>query len=376
MKSRCLLVTLLALAACGGSEAPAAVRTVYVAPGGQGTHCSAKDPCGSIEAGYRAARPGDRVAVAAGHYGAQVIPSLGRRRPAIDIRGRRGVVVDGLDVRADNVAVRRISSTSYVDIDSGVPGDFVDNARLYDVDGTTHALVGTRNFLWRGGSLGPSHDNKIAFIAGTPTSYHATYDGVTWHDATRSNNGVHTECLIVLGIQGLTIRNSRFTNCAVFDVLISKIGEDPVPRDIVIENTVLEASKDVGGKDGYYSLMTGSDTLHGFELRNNVWDLGLALQGPLVDARIAGNIGRFASCSDTARYAHNVFEDKRCGASDKIAHGAFSQFVDPAGGNWRLKRGAAAIGAGDPHDHPHRDAAGAKRVGKPDAGAYEYRGRT
>jgi hypothetical protein len=136
-----------------------------------------------------------------------------------------------------------------------------------------------------------------------------------------------------------------------------------VPRDILIENTVLEASRDVDGSDAYYTLLTGSDTLHGLTLRNNVWELGLGLQGSLVNAEISGNIGRLASCSDTARYSHNVFTDRRCGSTDRVVHGAFSQFVDPAHGNWRLKPGAAAIGAGDP------------RSGRPDAGAHQYRGK-
>ncbi|WP_211233057.1 choice-of-anchor Q domain-containing protein [Solirubrobacter soli] len=286
----------------------------------------------------------------------------------------RGVKFDGLDIKADNVILRGMSSTSYLTVDSGNAADPVENVRLYDMHTATHFLLGVKHFVWKRGSIGPSVDEKASMIGGTPTSYDITYDHVTWHDATRTSGDVHTECLLALGVQGLTIRNSRFTNCAVFDILLSRIGADPPPRNVVIENTVLEKSIDLGDKPGFYSLMTGADPLDGLTLRNNVWDLGLALQGPIANGHITGNIGRAASCADGVRYTNNVFTDKRCDRSDRVVPSAFTQFVDPREGNWRLKPRAAAINAGDPKAAPTRDAGGHSRTGKPDAGAYEYRG--
>ncbi|MDA0168671.1 hypothetical protein OJ998_06200 [Solirubrobacter taibaiensis] len=372
-----LLATVLLASACAGTAAPAAkVRTLYVAAGGGGVKCERADPCGSFEAGYRAARPGNRIVVAGGAYGPQVIPTLGRARPRIEFTAARGerVTVAGLDIRADHLVVRRIKSSAHLNVDSQVPDDFVDDVTLVDAAATTHVLVGTRDFVWRGGSIGPKVDEKLAFIAGRPTNYRVTYDRVTWHDATRTNADVHTECLMVLGVQGLTIKNSRFTNCAVFDILISRLGGDPLSRDIVIENTVLEASKDVDGSDGYQSLLTGTDPIDGLTLRNNTWDLGMAFQGPITRGHFVGNIGRVASCADGVNYSRNVFTDRRCGATDRLVRGAFSQFVNPQKGDWRLARGAAAIGAADARNHPKRDARGARRDGRPDAGAYEYKG--
>lgn len=348
--------------------------TLYVAPSGAGTACSAASPCGSVETAYRAAVPGDVVEVAAGSYGEQTVPALGDPAPAIEIRGSEGAtpVVAGLNVRADHVIVRGLRSSSYADVDSGNSADPVENVSFVDVSAATHWLGGTRNFTWTRGSIGPAFNTKISMIGGTPTSYDVTYDGVLWHDATRDSRDVHTECLLAAGVQGLTIRNSRFSNCAVFDILISKIGDDPDPSDVRIENTVLEPSKDVDGSNAYYSLMTGL-LVKGLTLRNNVWGLGISFQGRIENGSIVGNIGE-APCLAGVSYSHNVFTDRACGATDRVAPGAFSQFADPGGHDWRLKPGAAAIDAGDPGDFPATDALGATRPAgaAPDAGAYEF----
>lgn len=374
------LLAALAFAACG--ESPAAITPTgerpparYVAEGAKGTDCTRQTPCGTFEAAYTVAKAGEIVEVAPGAYGQQLIPALPKPGRAVEFRASgKGVRVEGLEIKADRVVVRGVTSTRNLDVTSDNPADPVEDVRLFDVHTATHYLLGARDFLWRRGSIGPSVDEKASMIGGTPASHRVTYDRVTWHDATRTSEDVHTECLLALGVQGLTIRNSRFTNCAVFDILLSRIGADPAPRDVVIENTVLEASRDVGDKPAFYALMTGEDPLDGLTLRNNTWDLGLALQGPITRGEITGNIGRVASCAPGIRYSHNVFTDKRCGPSDRVVRGAFGQFVAPADGNWRLKPRAAAIGAADPKHAPARDATGKPRVKRPDAGAYEFRG--
>jgi hypothetical protein len=282
------------------------------------------------------------------------------------------VRLDGLDIKADHVVLRGIRS-SYVNLDSGDPADIVDDVRLYDVHTRTHFMRGASDFRWEGGSIGPSHDAKASMIAGTPPSRRVTYDRVTWHDATRSDTSIHTECLIALGVQGLTIRNSRFTNCAVLDILLSRIDQDPPPRDIVIENTVLEASRDLGGKPAFFSVQTGADPIDGLTLRNNVWGNGVSLQGPVTRGVITGNIGWVGPCVSGIRYSHNVFIDQQCDPTDRVVPDAMSQFVDPSKGDWALKPRAAAIDAADPKAAPARDATGRNRDARPDAGPLEYR---
>jgi endonuclease YncB( thermonuclease family) len=348
----------------------------YVSPSGSGGACSAAAPCGSFEAAYAVAQPGDVVIVAGGTYPRQVVPSPGKPAPAIEFRAADGasVVAAGIDVRADNVVMRGMRSSSYLDLDSSNAADPIENVRFVNMHTNTHLLLNARDFVWQGGSIGPSFNEKASMIGGSPPSYRATYDSVLWHDATRNSADVHMECFYVTGIQGLTIRNSRFSNCAVFDLLLTKLPADPQPRDVLIENTVFERSRDVDGSSAYYSFMVHQvANIDGFVLRNNVWELPFVVLGSVSNARAVGNIG-LGDCQSGVRYSHNVFTGGRCAPTDKVVGDAFSQFVNRAAGDWRLKAGAAAIDAGDPADHPSLDALGHARPfgGGPDAGPYEF----
>lgn len=348
---------------------------LYVTPSGGGTTCQADRPCGSLDAAYRAAQPGDVVEVGGGSYGRQVVPALGKAAPAVEFRAAEGarVVISGLDIKADHVVLRGMRSDSYLDVDSSA-SDPVEDVRLIDMHTKTHWINNARDFTWTRGSIGPSFNVKASMVGGQPASQRLTYDGIYWHDATRDDQGVHMECFYVASVQGITIRNSRFRNCAVFDVLFTKIGGDADPSNVLIENTVFERSKDVGGGDAYYTFMVHENaTIDGFVLRNNLWELGFSVLGRVTNARAVGNIGR-GSCQPGVTYSHNVFAGSRCGSTDKVVGSIFSQFVDPAGGDWRLEANAAAVDAGDPRDFPQLDALGYQRPagGAPDAGPYEF----
>src|SRR4051794_19860079 len=197
------LAAVTTAAAAAVFAVPAQAATRYVAPQGSGSARSAGSPCGSFGAGYRAARPGDVVEIRNGGYGKQTIPSLGRSAPAIELRAAPGAspVASGIDVDADYVTVRGLRSSSYLDIE-GTTSDPVDHVTFINMHTHTHLLLGARDFLWKGGSIGPSFNDKASMIGGTPTSYHATYDGVLWHDATRNSEDVHMECLFAAGVQG------------------------------------------------------------------------------------------------------------------------------------------------------------------------------
>jgi hypothetical protein len=362
--------------------AVAEAATLHVAPSGSDAgRCAASAPCRTFYRAYRAASPGDVVQVAGGSYGSETIPALGRSGRAIEFRPARGAAVRlaGLAVRADRVVVRRMRVADWLSIDSKSATDPVERVKLVNMHTSKHWLNNARDFVWRGGSIGPSFNEKASMIGGQPASRRLTYDGILWHDATRNNSGVHMECFYVASVQGLTVRNSRFTNCAVFDVLITRMPSDPNPRDIVFENTVFERSRDVGGASAYYTMAVHSAvTLNSLVLRNNVWAQPISVGTTVQSGRAVGNIGVGGwdgGCQKGLRYSHNVFTTKRCGPHDRVKPKAFSQFVDPAGGDWRLKAGATAIGAAHPRDHPARDAAGNARKGAPDAGAFERRTR-
>jgi endonuclease YncB( thermonuclease family) len=353
--------------------------TLHVSPSGSdGGSCAASAPCRTFDRAYRAASPGDVVEVAGGSYGNETIPALGRSGPAIELRSAPGASVRlaGLGVRADHVVVRGMAVADWLSVDSKNASDPVEHVTLVDMHTSKHWINNARDFLWRGGSIGPAFNEKASMIGGQPASRRLTYDGILWHDATRDSNVVHMECFYVASVQGLTVRNSRFSNCAVFNVLITRMPTDDDPRDIVFENNVFERSRDVGAASAYYAMgIHAAVTLNSLVLRNNVWAQPISIGTTVQSGRAVGNIGVGGwdgGCQKGLAYSHNVFTTKACGPHDRVDAQAFSQFVDPAGGDWRLKSGATAIGAAHPDDHPATDAAGHARDRAPDAGAFEH----
>ena len=84
-------------------------------------------------------------------------------------------------------------------------------------------ITGGSNISMIGGSVGPGvdyHPQIAPWPVGSPIS-NILIDGVLFHDWTRSSSTVHTECLQIAGGNGVTIRNSTFRNCAVFDLSIT-----------------------------------------------------------------------------------------------------------------------------------------------------------
>ena len=376
---RALLGALMTLMFVGVAEAGAA--TLYLSSSGSDAgSCGSSTPCRTFDRAYRVASPGDVVQVAGGTYGSEAIPALGRSGPAVEFRSAAGATVTlaGLAVRADDVIVRGVRVQGWASVDSGNTADPVERVKFYDVHTSKHWLNNGRDFLWKGGSIGPSFNEKSSMIGGQPASQRLTYDGVTWHDATRNDRNVHMECFYVASVQGITVRNSRFTNCAVFDVLITRLGTDANPRDVVFENNVFERSRDIGTASAYYTVAVHSNvTLNSLVLRNNVWEQPISIGGTIQSGRAVGNIGAGGwdgGCQAGIAYSYNVLTTKACGPNDRVDANAFAQFANPAGGDWRLKAGATAIGAAHPTDHPATDAAGNARDSDPDAGAFEYGG--
>jgi hypothetical protein len=180
------------------------------------------------------------------------------------------------------------------------------------------------------------------------------------------------QCLFVQSVDGLVVRNSTFRHCDVFDVYVNNIGVGPVPKNMLFENNLFDKASDAG----FYSLFVRNDpgdTIGGLVVRYNSF-----LQGPHFDAgsythsRVVGNVSPYtaAQCTKGLEFAHNVFDDARCGPTDRRAS---LGYVDPAAFRLGLKAGAAGIDAGDAKDSPRRDIRGRLRpLGKaPDAGAYE-----
>jgi hypothetical protein len=186
------------------------------------------------------------------------------------------------------------------------------------------------------------------------------------------------------GAEGLTIRNSRFYNCATMDLFFTNWAGGPDYGNVTLENNVFEHSTmETPGSWHYYSLYVGNTgptggALTNWLVRNNTFEIDAFLSRETASgSRWVGNLGGW-SCVSGVEYRFNV--GSRCSAADKaVAPDSSSKtqtapfgWVDPAGHNFRLTAGSAAIDAADPHDAPATDNDGYRRDARPDAGAHEF----
>jgi hypothetical protein len=288
------------------------------------------------------------------------------------------VRVAGLVIEASGVEVRDMQTRWVV---RGTTDVTLRNVRA---DGPVY-IHGASNVSVLGGEVySPTpvkSDSQISSFDGrVPTN--VVLDRVAFHDWVDVGPGQkhHIECLQVGSGIDLTIRNSTFRNCATHDIFVRSWGranKNPHPlQRVVFENNWFARTN-----AGYASVALNDDlwkeTPTSFLLRNNT-----ALQSFNVDVRngtasVTGNIlpamSRFVCKSRYGKgYDYNLYEDGiPCGAHDRVGN---PRYVDAAGFDLHLRAGSAAIGAGDPDDHPASDIDGDRRPTRtaPDAGADEF----
>jgi hypothetical protein len=232
-----------------------------------------------------------------------------------------------------------------------------------------------------GGSVGPgvNYSPEIKDDGGSSLPpRRILFDGVIFHDWTRNDNSSHVDCLHVMAVDGFVLRNSRFRNCEIFDVLFTRFGTTGSPRNVVVENNFFSCCR-----SGYYSLLLANG--HGeqwsnFLIRNNSTDKPMSLGEGSTTARsrvvFRGNIGPYFNTLDCrapgVSWDYNVWASGgRCGAHDMIAP---SDFTDAGRQDFHLRPGAAAVRRGDPRSHPPSDIDGEPRpTARPDAGADQLR---
>ena len=357
------------------AAASAAVRYVNSAGADAGNCANAGAPCRSFSYAYRQAAPGDVVEVAPGSYPDQDIPKVsGRGGPAVAFRPAGGAIsLADLQIHGDHVSIQGVSSSG-VDVDHGAG---VRDVTVIGVRAQQIWLENAHDVRFLGGSYGGNQDHPTMQISGQPASTNVLLDGVDFHDAVATNSSVHMECIWAGGVQGFTVRNSIFRNCAYFDIFFTPPATGRDPRDVLLENNVFEVTKQWNGQNAPYAMNVANwlSRADNFVFRNNTFGGDVAIQpSALSGVRMVGNIGPIASCKSGVQYSHNVFSKTKCSGTDKQVGGAMSQFVDLGGHDWRLRAGAAAINAGNPNDYPPTDREGLLRAGPPDAGAHEFGG--
>lgn len=343
--------------------APGHAAMRQIAPGGVDSGTCMVSACASMGYAYTQSMPADVIALQPGVYGAQEVPASTK---AVTFKANLNATkVRELDNYASNVTFDGLD---------------LDGAMAKNLTFDNH---GADSVTFRNGRIGNVTDEKGALIGGTGF----TFDNVFFHDVIVTADEVHNECLFVYVAHKLTVRNSRFQNCATMDLFVtwykSEATPPPAYGEITLENNVFaHSTMPEPGSWHYYSLYvneTGPNggRFDGWVVRNNTFEIPAAIEArPSTGSRWVGNLGSW-DCVAGVSYSRNVGE--RCSSSDAAVTPASSTrtrtapygWVDPAAGDFHLKEGSVAIGKADPRDAPATDRDGKLRDAKPDAGAYE-----
>jgi hypothetical protein len=353
---------------------PAGNASAYVSPSGSDANaCTRSAPCRSFDRAYRAAAPGAVVEVAGGGYGAQRIGVDASKTSTADIvfqpaAGATVTLSGELDVYGDHVEFRDMRMNGGWSTFTGT-----DDVTFRRVD-TKHLFVqSSTNISVLGGSVGPTadYDSQIkVYDFGNPVaSRNILVDGVYFHDATLSpGSDAHVECLQIYGSENVTVRNSRFFNCAHHVIFIDAEPFTTL-RNITVENNLGDRVR-----DGYYSFRAGSPGACEnvvFRYNSSPTAVNFACARGSGNKAVA-NVSPLAqgSCRSYVSYGYNVWNGAKCGATDLNAP---SGFRNPGAFDLHLAPGSAAVNRGSPSDYPARDVDGETRPrgGTPDAGADE-----
>ncbi|HEY1369605.1 MAG TPA: choice-of-anchor Q domain-containing protein, partial [Gaiellaceae bacterium] len=355
--------------------------SVFISPSGADSNpCSQSQPCKSFNRAYHAAAQGATVQVAGGSYGGETISSDSSKTSSADVlfvpaSGASVTVTGQLNVAAAHIEFRNMS---LLDLDFQRQADDV---TVRNVINHGVWMEGPSNISIIGGEItcGFCDSHPILQNGGSDQAppRNILFDGVNFHDW-QSVSGEHTECLQILGGDGITIRNSIFKNCgtannglgSTADLFIGYLpGSGAVTKNVLIENNFLYPA-------GNPYVIQMSD-LANTDLRYNSFAGPIIIfdrEGPGTGMDFVGNILKYDRCTAEnngvpINWRYNVIQGGTCGSTDK---NAAAGFIDP-NNNLHLASGSAARNAGDPSSYPSTDIDGQARPmgGAPDAGADE-----
>lgn len=367
----------------------------YLSPSGSDSNaCGSAEPCKTLNRAYRLAGPGQTVELAAGTYADTSLPLDSSKTAAADVlfRPAAGATVtfsQQLHVSAQHLELRGMRFSAKLWIEASAADVTMRNDALKNFDLYSNGTRSSHDISFIGGSVGPSADENSRIASDGPSTTASPEDilieGVDFHDFTVSpGSEAHVECLQVWAVDGLTIRNSTFRNCEVFDIFLQKLpeGKAATPSNILIENNFFDCCG-----SGYYSIRLADHAGTSWKnvtIRNNSLnkEINPDPSVPYSNVKIVGNVGpavKFWSGSTGAIEAkpagvevdYNVwYAGSKVGTHDKVAASGFS---NAAAVDFHLTAGAAAIDAGSPTNSPATDIDGDARPAgaAPDAGADE-----
>ena len=377
----------LLVVANGAGESTSAVQpgqqpSVFVATTGSDTSScrTRREPCATFDRAYRVAAPGQIVEVAGGSYPAQTLHAAsGKTAPNIIFQPARDarVILDGLEFGGDNpargpdfVTVRGMETT-YYDVGLGSRnqrGIFVgpgsSHITLEHMDAGSVDSWLADHLTVNGGDYGPC--NAVAFapnVCGNnkqDLSTNVLIVGATFHDLRMDAScfqpgaDCHWECMYLNANWNLTVRNSKFYNCSLFDVFVTISGPDAAARghkNLLFENNSFAApwteNPGAPNRGSALALSWCQNSPEGYQtvrVRFNSFEASTGLWGPGEEGagctwsgvEVVGNLLQYqGSCISGATYAYNVWSKSyrvgRCSATDRIGARTFP-YVAPTGG--------------------------------------------
>jgi hypothetical protein len=272
--------------------------SVFVSPSGSDSApCTASSPCLSFDHAYHLAHPGQVVQVAAGTYASQTLDPPGKPAGSVPVvfRPEPGASVSVGEIRTNGINAARFTGMTIDDYYVATGSDnitfWADTTHEFFIRSSSHISV-------IGGSVGDVCDATSATVgaayqSSTPSS-HILINAVRFHDMTRAcDPSGHPECLFIQEVAGITIENSSFARCDVFDVYFHRIGIPGNASDVVIRGNVFAAA--TGG--GFYSMLFRADA--GEKLSNYLISHNQFQQNLVIEDAAGSSVTNFRFCQNT-----------------------------------------------------------------------------
>lgn len=391
-----------ALGATAATPQPQA--SLFLSPSGNDAgRCTKAAPCVSWNRAYGFAAPGTVIEIAGGTYSGQVIEarsSLRNLTPGCTFQetakcvvfrpasGATVLIQGSLEIRASSVWIRGLASpatgvpsrsrsytikvTGYVDTEADSESVYPDHVLVEGIDTTSFGIFNVDTATFRNMDVGPAtigascrivegpgFENKIGFAGGVAVvPRNVVIDGLLIHNQNRNPDGAASDChfggLFLATANGLIVRNSVFSQNAVYNVQVQNFSGAPPASNIVFENNIFGCPVgwlyDPGGEGrcvGQADIQfNASSAFTNWLIRFNSFGGGI---GQYVDdasytnVRVIGNAGsRPSRCFSGMTFSYNAWVGGSCAGTDRRI-GTFP-FVSTAPGSedFRLARPSSA----------------------------------